>query len=396
MRTGLRGGLGAPDRSHLIRVMPAKGHRDMDRPPDVAVVGAGVIGLSVAWHAARAGLRVAVLDPALAGPAPEESASWAAAGMLAPVTEVHYGEESLLTLNRAAAERWPEFARALSDAAGADIGYRTSGTVSVARDGDDLAALDDLATYQDKLGLQVERLRGRELRRLEPALSPRVRGGLLVRGDHSVDNRALVSALRTAAGAAGVDLRAEQVERLDDVEAGAVVVAAGARSPALLPDLPIRPVKGQLLHLRGPEPLLERTVRGLEVYLVPRADGRLVVGASVEERGYDRRVTAGAVHDLLRAARELVPDVDELELTGTVVGLRPGSRDNAPVLGEVSSSGEHSHDADRRVLVASGHYRNGILLAPLTGELLAELLVTGRTPDLLAAFGPDRFDRRPA
>src|SRR4051794_17372348 len=218
------------------------------RRPDVAVVGAGVIGLSVAWQAARAGLRVAVLDPALAGSVAETSASWAAAGMLAPVTEVHFGEESLLALNRAAAERWAEFARTLSAATGVDIGYRTSGTVSVARDGDDMSALDDLATYQDKLGLEVERLRGRELRRLEPALAPRVRGGLLVRGDHSVDNRAFVTALRTAAHASGVELRAERVDRLGEVDADTVVVAAGARSATLLPDLPIRPVKGQLLH----------------------------------------------------------------------------------------------------------------------------------------------------
>jgi glycine oxidase len=182
-----------------------------------------------------------------------------------------------------------------------------------------------------------------------------------------------------------VELRAERVDRLDDLDADAIVVAAGAGSAALIPNLPIRPVKGQLLHLRGPDPLLERTVRGLEVYLVPRADGRLVVGASVEERGYDRRVTAGAVHELLRAARELVPDVDELELTGTVVGLRPGSPDNAPVLGEVEST------TDRRVLVATGHYRNGILLAPLTGELVTELLVSGRPPELMMPFAPDRF-----
>jgi glycine oxidase len=199
-----------------------------------------------------------------------------------------------------------------------------------------------------------------------------------------VDNRAFVTALRVAAGDAGVELRPERVERIDDIDAGTVVVAAGADSARLLPGLPVRPVKGQLLHLRGREPLVQRTLRGLDAYLVPRADGRLVVGATVEDRGHDRRVTAGAVHELLRAARELLPDVDELELTETVAGLRPGTPDNAPLLGPVSE----------RVVVATGHYRNGILLAPLTGALIAELLATGRAPDLLQAFAPARFDRK--
>lgn len=356
--------------------------------PDVLVVGAGVIGLSIAWHAALAAKRVRVLDPGLAT-APNGdtgAASWAAAGMLAPVTEVHYGEESLLTLNRAAAERWPAFAADLQDASGVDIGYRTSGTLSIARDADDAAALDELATYQDKLGLDVERVRAREARRLEPALSPRIRGGLLARGDHSVDNRALVQALREACARSGVDLVAEQADDVTALEAETVVVAAGAAAARLLPDVPVRPVKGQLLHLRGSSPLITRTVRGEDAYLVPRADGRLVAGASVEERGFDLTVTAGAVHELLRAARELVPDVDELELVGTAVGLRPGSPDNAPLLGPIERDG-------KPVVVAVGHYRNGILLSPITGQLIADYLTSGRVPDLLTPFSPNRFRR---
>jgi glycine oxidase len=308
--------------------------------------------------------------------------------MLAPVTEVHYGEESLLTLNRAAADSWPGFVADLESAAGLEIGYRTSGTLSIARDGDDMAALDELATYQDKLGLDVERLRARQARQLEPALSPRIRGGLLVRGDHSVDNRALVRALRAAVAAAGVSFVAEAVTDLRSLEAATVVVAAGAASGRLLPGLPVRPVKGQLLHLRGSSPLIGRTVRGEDVYLVPRADGRLVAGASVEEQGFDRRVTAGAVHELLRAARELLPDVDELELVGTAVGLRPGSPDNAPLLGTVPVP-----DGSRaeRIVVASGHYRNGVLLTPLTGQLVTDLLSDGTVPALMEPFSPDRF-----
>jgi glycine oxidase len=365
---------------------------------DVAVIGAGVIGSSIAWRLAQAGLRVSLYDPALAVEPRDDDgiASWAAAGMLAPVTEVHYGEESLLTLNRAAAQRWPEFAAELSAAAGTDVGYRPSGTLSIARDGDDLAALDELATYQEKLGLDVERLRARAVRTLEPALSPRLRGGLLVRGDHSVDNRALLRALHAATRAAGVHFVTESVTDVASVPGEAVVVAAGAATTRLLPDVPVRPVKGQLLHLRGPAALLSRTVRGAEVYLVPRADGRLVAGASVEERGFDLRVTAGAVHELLRAARELLPDVDELELVGTAVGLRPGSPDNAPLLGRVDgATGETAADAGRPVVVASGHYRNGILLAPLTGELVRDLLVEGRMAPLGEPFSPARFRLHP-
>jgi glycine oxidase len=359
---------------------------------DVAVVGAGVIGLSIAWYAARAGLGVRLYDPLLGRPVEaagdDGGASWSAAGMLAPVTEVHYGEESLLTLNRAAADSWPGFVADLEAASGLAIGYRTSGTLSIARDGDDMAALDELATYQDKLGLDVERLRARQARQLEPALSPRIRGGLLVRGDHSVDNRALVRALRAAVAAAGVSFVAEAVTDLRSLEAATVVVAAGAASGRLLPGLPVRPVKGQLLHLRGSSPLIGRTVRGEDVYLVPRADGRLVAGASVEEQGFDRRVTAGAVHELLRAARELLPDVDELELVGTAVGLRPGSPDNAPLLGTVPVP-----DGSRaeRIVIASGHYRNGVLLTPLTGQLVTDLLSDGTVPALMEPFSPDRF-----
>jgi glycine oxidase len=368
---------------------------------DLAVVGGGVIGLAVAWRAASAGLKVTVVDPAPGG-----GASWAAAGMLAPVTEVHYGEQALLRLNLAAAARWPGFAAELEEAAGRPVGYLERGTLSVARDTDDLAAIDDLYRFQQGLGLEVERLRSRECRGLEPGLAPGVRGGVLVPGDHQVDNRALVGALLAAAARAGVVLRPATARGLrvaggrvrglvldggEALAAGAVVLAAGCWSgaldgldPALLP--PVRPVKGQLLHLRGPaaEPLARRNVRGLEVYVVPRADGRVVVGATVEEQGFDQRVTAGAVHHLLRAAAELLPDVDELELAETVVGLRPGSPDNAPLLGETGLDG---------LVVATGHYRNGILLTPVTADAITELLVDGHTPEAIAPFSPRRFDR---
>ncbi len=351
-----------------------------DRPADITVVGGGVIGLAIAWRAASAGLGlVAVHDPELASPAPRQS-SWAAAGMLAPVTEVHYGEEALLALTLAAREGWARFAAELECASGQAPGYRREGTLSVARDGDDLARLEELAVFQTKLGLDVARLRAREVRALEPALSPRMRGGFLVTGDHSVDNRALVYGLREACLRAGVQLRATTVTDLAGLSTGVTIVAAGAGSARLLPGLAVRPVKGQLLHLAG-DPLLAHTIRGLDAYLVPRADGRLLVGATVEEKGSDLTATAGAVHELLRAAYELVPGMTELAFVEAVVGVRPGTPDNAPLIGRI----------DERTLVATGHYRNGILLAPITADLIVELLTSGQLPALAAPFTPERF-----
>jgi glycine oxidase len=365
------------------------------------VVGGGVIGLGIAWRAALAGMTVTVVDQA-----PGRGASWAAAGMLAPVTEVHYGEQALLALNLAAAARWPGFAVELEEASGRPVGYRPAGTLSVARDADDNAALEDLYQFQLRCGLEVERLRSRECRQLEPGLAPSIRGGVLAAGDHQVDNRALVEALLVAGQKAGVGLVAGRAAELatdgdrvtgvvlaggERLAAKTVVLAAGCWSGGLgglaaevLP--PVRPVKGQLLHLRGPadQPLCSRNVRGLEAYVVPRSDGRVVVGATVEEQGFDIQVTAGAVHDLLRAALELLPDVAELELVETVAGLRPGSPDNAPMLGPAGPEG---------LVVATGHYRNGILLTPVTADTVAELLVTGRVPGPIAPFGPDRFAR---
>jgi len=376
--------------------------------PDAVVVGGGVIGLGIAWRAALAGMAVTVVDEA-----PGRGASWAAAGMLAPVTEVHYGERPLLSLNLAAAARWPAFAAEVEEASGLPVGYRPGGTLAVARDADDNAALEDLYQFQLRCGLEVERLRSRECRQLEPGLAPSIRGGILAAGDHQVDNRALVEALLVACQRAGVRMvrgrvaeLAVQADRVTGVllagggpvpsradgetlAAGVVVLAAGCWSGGLrglaaeaLP--PVRPVKGQLLYLRGPadQPLCSRNVRGLEVYVVPRTDGRVVVGATIEEQGFDTTVTAGAVADLLRAALELLPDVAELELAETVVGLRPGSPDNAPMLGPAGPDG---------LVVATGHYRNGILLTPVTADAIAELLATGRAPEMIAPFAPGRF-----
>jgi glycine oxidase len=322
----------------------------------ISVVGGGVIGLAAAWRLARRGDAVTLYDPA-----PGSGASRVAAGMLAPVTEVHYGEEALLQLNLESARRYPRFVAELEAATGLPTGYQPCGTLVVARDGDDLAALERLAGFQRDLGLDVTKIRAGICRELEPGLAPGIRGGLLVAGDHQVDPRALVVALLAGCREAGVRFVAE---RLTEIPSGdAAVIAAGAWSSDIAGvDVPIRPVKGQLLRLRG-KPGVERNIRGLDVYIVPRQDGEVVVGATVEERGFDKTVTAGAVFDLLRAAIELVPDVAELEVVEVDAGLRPATPDNYPII-------ERRGD----VVIATGHFRNGVLLAPLTADMVCDLL----------------------
>ncbi|NAS22749.1 glycine oxidase ThiO [Herbidospora sp. NEAU-GS84] len=323
---------------------------------DVFVIGGGIVGLSIAWRATTRGLTVTLADPD-----PGSQATRASAGMLAPVSEVTYTEEPLLRLGLASLERWPAFAGELEAAGGIPVDLRGDGTVEVAYDADDLAQLDELAVFEEKLGLRVERLTGRQCRQAEPMLSPNVRGGLLARDDLWVNPRRVAQALQQAFQNAGGRLVRERVTTLEGLPADHVVVAAGAWSPSLLPGLPIRPVKGQILRLRGPRGLLgtcvRGTVRGSEVYLVPRDDGEIVVGATMEELGFDTRVTAGGVYELLRDAREIVPGITELELAETFAGLRPGTPDNLPYVGRHGD-----------VWVAAGHHRAGVLLAPLTAD----------------------------
>jgi glycine oxidase len=372
---------------------------------DVVVVGAGVIGLASAWRLAQRGVSVVVVDPA-----PGSGASGVAAGMLAPVTEARLGEDALWRLNRASWARWPDFAAEVEAASGRSVGFRTDGTLMVALDRDDRAVLDELAARHSGMGLTVEVLRGREARALEPGLAPGVRAGLLAADERSVDPTALVPTLRIAAEAAGATVVGAEVERVlvDDgagratgvalgdghlLTAGTVVVAAGCRSATLagLPDAarpPVRPVKGQILTLAQPpgDPLLSRTVRGIvrgaSVYLVPRDDGRVAVGATVEERGWDTTPTAGGAYELLRDALALVPGLDDAAFVAARSALRPGSPDDLPIVGDTGVDG---------LVVATGHHRNGILLTPITAEAVAAAIAGGAVPDEVGPCDPRRF-----
>ncbi|MEI5523538.1 glycine oxidase ThiO [Streptomyces brasiliscabiei] len=371
---------------------------------DVLVVGGGIIGLVTAWRAAQRGFATAVVDPDPGG-----GAARVAAGMLAAVTELHFGEQTLLGLNLESARRYPDFAAELTQATGLDLGYRRSGTLAVALDADDRAHLRDLHALQRRSGLDSEWLNGRDCRRLEPMLAPGVRGGLRVDGDHQIDPRRLSRALVAACERAGVVFHRTRAEELSVVReratgvrtgdngplsAGRTVLAAGSLSGRLagIPDEvlpPVRPVKGQVLRLTVPQPyapFLSRTVRavvrGSHVYLVPRENGELVVGATSEEQGWDTTVTAGGVYELLRDAHELVPGITELPLTETRAGLRPASPDNAPLLGPTGLDG---------LLLATGHHRNGVLLTPVTGDVMAHVLTTGELPAEARDFTPLRF-----
>ncbi|MGH7685856.1 MAG: glycine oxidase ThiO [Candidatus Dormibacteria bacterium] len=366
--------------------------------PDVVVVGGGVIGLAIAWRTAAAGADVSVVDPA-----PGSGASRVAAGMLAPVGEAQFGEERLSALALESWRRYPDFIAALEAAAGCETGYRKCGSLFVARDSDEWAALSRDAGFRAGLGLDIVALNSQECRRVEPRLAPRTRGGLLVEGDHQVDPRLVLRALLSACDRAGVTVCRESAtiragrDRVvgvtagdsGDITADTVVLAAGCWSP-LVPGLPahaippVRPVKGQILRLRTRDgaALAGHVIRGRDAYLVPRDDGTVVVGATVEERGHDTAVTAGAVSDLLRDARELIPDVAELELVEASAGLRPGTPDNGPIIGWSGVDG---------LLIATGHYRNGILLTPITADAVSALVRGDDSPAVARPFTPDRF-----
>jgi glycine oxidase len=377
---------------------------------DLAVLGGGIVGLSVAWRARLSGMSVVLLERERLG----GGATHVAAGMLAPVAEVEFGEAGrrVLELGVRSAGMWSDFAAELEQASGIELGLRRTGTLVVARDDDEARELERQLAFRESLGLRAVRLRASEAREREPALAPTVRLALEAPDDHSVDPRRVVAALRRACELAGVlvyehrhvhalelDADAKRVvgvrvsrQWVGDVEAGGVadgdvledgacesiyardvVVAMGAWSGGLggLPEgagVPVRPVKGQIMRLRDPAGpgLLRRVVRFEGGYLVPRGDGRYVLGATMEERGFEPQTTAGGIYELLRDAHELVPGVSELRIEELGVGYRPSTPDNVPVIGPGTLEG---------LTWATGHHRNGILLAPLTAEFVTQYLL---------------------
>jgi glycine oxidase len=373
---------------------------------DVIVVGGGIIGLSAAWRMASEGARVRVVEARADG-----AASSVAAGMLTPVTEAYWGEDDLLRLSTASLAAWPAFAADLEAASGRTVDLHLSGVLAVAFDSDDLAVIDDLHRLHVEHDLASERLAAKDLREREPLLAPQVRGGVFASGDGAVDPRLVMRALGVAAPRAGVEVLLGSVDRIvleggravgvevhgRRHDAGTVVLAAGSWS-SLLPDLPepppVRPVFGEVARLRGRTPghtpghVIRAVVRGAHVYVVPRPSGEIVVGATSSERGYETKVTAGGVYELLRDARSIVPALDEAELVEVAAGLRPGTPDNAPLVGWSGTAG---------LFVATGHYRNGVLLAPITAEATAAS-VAGRSlpPEVSGACDPARFDRAKA
>lgn len=370
--------------------------------PRVAVIGGGIIGLSIAWRLASAGCRVDVYDRG----EPGRGATWAAAGMLAAGAEAEPGEETLFAFNRLSQQRWPEFARELAEASGIDVGYRDEGTLRIALNRDDAAKLRATCDFQQRLGVELEWLDGPAVRRLEPHLAPGVVAAVLSRHDHQVDNRRVAPALVAAVTAAGGRIHAKTA--VDEVAishgrvvgvvvggtvvaADVVVLAAGAWSreitgipPTLRP--PVRPVKGQMIALRmdPAAPLVRHVVWAPRAYLVPRRDGRLLVGATVEERGFDPALTAGAMLALLEGAWRTFPGIEELPVDETWCGFRPGSRDDAPILGPCEIGG---------LVFATGHHRNGILLAPATADVISRLVLTGEMDPAARPFGLDRFTK---
>ena len=367
---------------------------------DVVVIGGGLIGTSISWRLRQAGLDVVVVIGERSA-----AASQVAAGMLAPITETTFTEPKLMQLNLASLSRYPDFVTEVEAGSDLPAGLRRAPNLSVAYDADDAARLTTFADFLERSGHPGERLTSRQCRSHEPLLAPAVRSGLLVEGDWSCDNRLLWRAAIEAGHRIGVrdvpgfahsvtssDGRVTGVQLADgnSIAAGHVVIANGAWARQIdgLPDLPVRPVKGQIIRLDsgrlpGPSLTIRAYVRGAEIYLVPREGSReVVVGATVEELGFDHRVTAGAVYELLRDARSVMPMTAEYALTETSVGWRPGTPDNAPILGRCDIDG---------LLLATGHYRNGVLLTPITAEIIAELITSGELDNVAESFTLDRF-----
>ncbi len=368
---------------------------------DLLVIGAGIAGLTVARAARKHGISVTVVDAAKPG----EGTSWMAAGMLAPLVEARLSERDLLTLGRASLARWETFSEEVASNTSLDIGYRTEGTILTGAEHDHFGMIDHTAEEYRSLGLEVEGLTGEDLRRYEPCLATGAMRGYFVPGDHQVDNRVLIRVLLdNLEESDGVDLLSgTRIVALEEDSSGItlvsengpvasgdrVVVAVGAYLSRIkgLPNSVrrvVQPVKGEIVRLRqSSEPLLRHVVRTPEVYLVPKSDGTLVIGASTEERGFEAENRVGPTFELLRSAYETVPGVYELPMISLGVGFRPATLDHMPMVGRLG---------DSRIFLASGYYRHGILFAPYCADLLLRYIENDHEPEELRPFRPDRFD----
>jgi glycine oxidase len=364
---------------------------------DVIVVGGGVIGCSIAWRLAQSGLRVTVVEREQVGC----EASRAAAGMLSPQGEAQ-GPGPFFDLCLRSRAMYRSFADELSEVSGIDVEYKDDGTLFVLVEGDDEASNTKWASWQLEAGLPIEHVSAEDIRKLEPAVTEPATRAIYLPEEHQVENRRLMDALEVAMKRTGAELiegaevSAVTAERgrvtgvLSDgkrFDAGVVIVAAGTWSSQLLEPLGLNvkviPARGQMIAVRGKTYPIKRVLHSSNVYLVPRNDGRILIGATVEYAGFHKAVTAGAINQLLSAAVELVPSIADFEVTETWCGLRPDTIDHLPIIG---ASGVEN------LLLATGHFRNGILLAPITARAIAEVISTNFVPNEISHFGCARFD----
>ena len=375
----------------------------------VAIVGGGIIGLGLGWQLARRGRPVTVFDKDTAG----RAASWVAAGMLAPVSEFGFENEDFLRFGQKSLELFPRFLDELAQDSGRRVKLDTRGTMMVGFHRDDTERIRRIYNFREHRGLPVTWLTGTEAREIEPLLSPKAASAMWIPEDHQVDNRDVVDALKLALTAAGGELVEEtavkairtengrctgvvtsttgQAENLIH-DAGTTVIAAGCWS-GLIEGIPeeiappgVRPVKGQIVSLLTDETYeFKRVIRAPDAYILPKGDGRLLIGATEEEMGFDTTPTAGPVMRLIERAWEAVPSIYDLPIERIDAGLRPGTRDHEPLIGETGMEG---------LVYATGHYRHGILLAPVTAYSLCDMIVDGAVPEDLAPFAPARFSRR--
>lgn len=367
--------------------------------PDVLIVGGGVVGCAAAYELAKAGLRVTVIERG----EPGCEASGAAAGMLAPQGETS-APGPFLDIGMASKALYPPLAEELRERSGLDIEYQCRGALHLFLDAGDESLGRSACEWQRAHGLSAELLGREELLKLEPHVAPEVRGALFLPDDHWVNNQRLVTALVQAGAELGVEWRREtqvrglivEGDRVTGVSLGestlhsaGCLVAAGAWSGSVLKSagcsLPVAPVRGQMMALRQLPRLVSHVLHQKGHYMVPRADGDLIVGSTMEWAGESARVTAEAIRELLDFALQAVPSLGGAPIARTWAGLRPWAPDGLPALG--------AWPGIEGLFVATGHFRNGILLAPITARLMRELIVDGAPSINLNPFRPDRFAR---